>query len=235
MLGVATVGDYAHISVEDSGPGIPEDVLPHIFEPFFTTKDPDKGTGLGLFMVYGIVRQTGGTVFVKSDSKGSIFSIYLPEAVESAIAKPLLAKVTPVDAKGAVLVVEDNEMLRQMVTAYLQTRGFEVSAFARPDEALKQLATGDKRYRLLLTDILMPQMHGSDLAVHVRAKYPDIEVLFMSGYAPDGGIDLSSVPGSDFIHKPFALDELTAKIAALLTKQPSAAKSRLKVVRKARS
>lgn len=235
MLGVATAGNYAHISVEDSGPGIPEDVLPHIFEPFYTTKDPDKGTGLGLFMVYGIVRQAGGAVFVKSDNRGSIFSIYLPEAVEPASSKPAGDKVTDMDAKGAVLVVEDNEMLRQMVTSYLQMRGFEVTACARPEEVLKAISTGDTKYRLLLTDILMPQMHGSDLAVHVRAKNPDIQVLFMSGYTPEGGIDLSTVPGSDFIHKPFALDELSTKINALLARETGPATPRLKVVRKARN
>jgi PAS domain S-box-containing protein len=235
MLGVATTGNYAHITVEDSGPGIPEDVLPHIFEPFFTTKDPDKGTGLGLFMVYGIVRQASGTVFVKSDrGQGSIFSIYLPEAAQAGAAKPETAKIAAFDGAGAVLLVEDNEMLRQMVTSYLQTRGFEVSAFSRPDEALKTIATRPAKYQLLLTDILMPQMHGTDLAVHVRAKYPDIHVLFMSGYAPEGGLDLSRIPGSDFIHKPFALDELSAKISSLLMRQPLSSKSRLKVVRKAR-
>jgi PAS domain S-box-containing protein len=234
MLGVSTTGDYAHISVEDSGPGIPEDVLPHIFEPFYTTKDADSGTGLGLFMVYGIVRQTGGTVFVKTDGKGSVFSIYMPEATGATLAKPVEAKSPATTGQGAVLVVEDNEMLRQMVSSYLQTRGFEVSAFGRPDEAMQAIATRGTPYQLLLTDILMPQMHGSDLAVHVRAKYPEVQVLFMSGYAPEGGIDLSSVPGSDFIHKPFALDELSAKIASLLSRQPIATKTRLKMVGKAR-
>src|SRR5262249_49271907 len=137
------------------------------------------------------------------------------------------------DAQGAVLVVEDNEMLREMVASYLRTRGFEVTAVERPDEALHAISAGARKYQLLLTDILMPQMHGSDLAVHIRTKHPDIHVLFMSGYAPEGGIDLSSVPGSDFIHKPFALDELSAKISALLTRQPHL-RPRLKVVRKAR-
>jgi DNA-binding response OmpR family regulator len=158
----------------------------------------------------------------------------MPETAGSALARPADAKTGAPVGQGAVLVVEDNEMLRQMVSSYLQTRGFEVSAFGRPDEATKAIATRGTPYQLLLTDILMPQMHGSDLAVHVRAKYPEIQVLFMSGYAPEGGVDLSSVPGSDFIHKPFALDELSAKISSLLARPSRATKSRLRVVRKAR-
>jgi PAS domain S-box-containing protein len=222
-MGLETAGDYAFLTVKDTGGGIPQDVLPHIFEPFFTTKDPDKGTGLGLFMVYGIVRHASGTIFAHSDSSGSMFSIYLPEVASKPASQPATEKgVSVLSGRGAVLLVEDNEMLRNMVKSYLLSSGYQVHAVARPEDALNAVSGKIRRFQLLLTDILMPQMHGSDLAKKIRAIDPEIAVLFMSGYMPESGIDLSGVAGSDFIQKPFTLDEIHDKISTLLANRLSA-------------
>lgn len=220
-MGLDAAGEYAFLTVKDSGVGIPEDVLPHLFEPFFTTKESDKGTGLGLFMVYGIVRQAGGMIFAHSDSSGSTFSIYLPEVPEKPGSQSKSEKATPTSiGRGAVLLVEDNDMLRSMVQSYLLSRGYEVQALSRPEDALTAISTKEPgHFQLLLTDILMPQMHGSELAKKVREIDPQIAVLFMSGYMPESGPNLSEVPGSDFIRKPFTLDEINGKISALLTKK----------------
>jgi two-component system, cell cycle sensor histidine kinase and response regulator CckA len=218
-LGLNPAGEFAHLSVEDSGSGMPEDVLPHIFEPFFTTKQPDKGTGLGLFMVYGIVRQAGGTILAANrlDRPGSIFSLYFPEAASTGGEKEVVAQGLGTSVGHArVLLVEDNDMLRQMVDSYLSSCGYEVTAVSRPDQALRAISTTGAGYQLLVTDIIMPQMHGSDLAIQIRRSHPEIQVLFISGYAPEGEHNTSGVPGSQFIQKPFALQELSAKVSALL-------------------
>jgi DNA-binding response OmpR family regulator len=152
-----------------------------------------------------------------------MFSIYLPEVASKPASQPATEKgVSVLSGRGAVLLVEDNEMLRNMVKSYLLSSGYQVHAVARPEDALNAVSGKIRRFQLLLTDILMPQMHGSDLAKKIRAIDPEIAVLFMSGYMPESGIDLSGVAGSDFIQKPFTLDEIHDKISTLLANRLSA-------------
>ena len=221
----ARAGPHVMLAVSDTGMGMGPDVLPHIFEPFFTTKEVGKGTGLGLSTVYGIVKQSGGNVFVYSQpGRGTTFKIYLPRVDESAPAaaeSPLRAVQSGAET---VLLVEDEPALRELIKIALTGSGFTVLDVGSPAEALALCQNHTAPLHLLLTDVIMPGMDGPTLAKQVQNDRPGIKVLYMSGYATnfimhDGVID----PGTNFLEKPFHPRALLAKVREVLDGRPASA------------
>lgn len=214
------VGDYTALRVSDNGSGIAPDVLPKIFEPFFTTKEVGKGTGLGLSTVYGIVKQSGGYIFADSKpGEGTRFTIYLPvhraEGAAKAPARAAAAKPAELWGSGTVLIVEDEDMVRAVAERALSRQGYSVVTAEHGEAALDLLARIDKP-DLLISDVVMPTMDGPTMVRHARARYPDLPILFMSGYAEEQlrkSIDLANVA---FLPKPFSVQQLAEAVRAVL-------------------
>lgn len=214
------VADYTALSVTDTGTGIAPENLSKIFEPFFTTKDVGKGTGLGLSTVYGIVKQSGGFIFADSElGQGTTFSVFLPVHAESdtkpaAIAAPV-QKPAELWGTGTILLVEDEDMVRAVAERALIRHGYTVLTAAHGEEAMAILATGEK-IDLIVSDVVMPTMDGPTLGRAARAQYPDLPILFMSGYAEEQlrkSIDLDRM---GFIPKPFEIKALAEAVKATL-------------------
>jgi PAS domain S-box-containing protein len=206
-------GKYVSVSVSDDGPGVPEDVLPHIFEPFFTTKPDGIGTGLGLSTVYGIVAQSGGGMEVSAmESGGACFTIYLPAATGPLDGSESAAAGGNSLAGGTetILLVEDEAPVRELVRRVLEDVGYVVLAAGLPSEAERLLAE-TAQVDLLLTDVVMPEMSGYDLALRVSERRPDVRRLFISGYAPRA----QPVKGP-LLKKPFAPEQLARAVRAAL-------------------
>jgi len=213
VCGTVPPGRYVALTVTDNGDGIPEHVFPHIFEPFFTTKEVGKGTGLGLSTVYGIVRQSKGYISVKSEPEaGSSFRIYLPplpaECQESAARPPLHAEATGSAAEplpaAVVLVVEDDDQIRALVTSVLARAGYRVLSARHANEAVA-LASRTDRIDLLLTDVIMPGSNGPELAQRLTLDRPAMRVLYISGYTEHPAVRLGALNrGISFLQKPFA-------------------------------
>lgn len=208
-----TPGTYCVVEVTDRGMGIEPEYLELIFEPFFTTKDVGKGTGLGLSTVYGIARQNGGFVSVSSVvGEGSTFSLFLPEVEAPAEKAPAASQRTRESEDAAartILVVEDEAAIRQLVVRVLERAGYRVLSAGDPSEALRILAE-EPAVELLLTDLMLPQMSGKELAGRAQAMQPNLRVVLMSGYA-DEQMELD-VP---YLEKPFTPKELLTKLAEL--------------------
>ncbi|HOV85679.1 MAG TPA: response regulator [Syntrophobacteraceae bacterium] len=212
-------GQYVMISVTDSGCGMDETVLPHIFEPFFTTKEKEKGTGLGLSTVYGIVKQSGGHIRAYSGpGQGSTFKIFLPPThVKPQVEKISLQERRQIGGGKRVLVVEDEESMRELLRTILSRLGFEVFVAANGGEALLRVEEQGLEPDLVLTDVVMPGMSGAVLAERLRRSQPDLKVLFMSGYTDDAIVHhRMSDHGTPFIQKPFSIDDIAEKIRRVL-------------------
>ena len=210
-------GWYVRLSVSDTGSGMSPDVLGRLFEPFFTTKEQGKGTGLGLSTVYGIVRQTGGDITVESEvGKGSTFSILLPALPGEAAAKKESGPLAGLTSAGeSVLLVEDEASVRTLIARVLRNAGFTVHEARHGREALELLAQV-RTIQFLVTDIVMPEMNGYQLAQEVRKTLPGLPVLFMSGYADETMLKAASASENSVIMmKPFAPTELLRRLRAL--------------------
>ncbi len=209
-------GEYVMLAVSDDGVGMPADVLAHIFEPFFTTKAEGKGTGLGLATVYGIVRQNQGFINVYSEpQKGTTFKVYLPRYVgeEEAAALPTTEKAVEPSKGETILVVEDEPAILKVSTLMLGKLGYRVLAASNPKEALQVVESSNQTIDMLVTDVVMPEMNGRELAEKLKEKFPNLRVLFMSGYTANVIVHHSVLDKSvSFIQKPFLMTELAAKI-----------------------
>lgn len=216
-------GDYVRIDVSDTGVGIPRDRIDQIFEPFYTTKKQGEGTGLGLSTVYGIVKQTGGFIFVDSaPGHGATFSIYLPRHVPTAVDAPPKPKAPspPLDLTGAgvVLLIEDEAPVRAFAARALRLRGYEVFEAASAEEALTMLDAPDFDVDVIVSDVVMPGMDGPSCVREARKKRPGVRVVFVSGYAEDAlKRGMEGLENCLFLPKPFSLNELTAKIKECFT------------------
>ncbi len=218
--GDAAPGLYLVVSVADTGVGMDQQALGHVFEPFFTTKEQGKGTGLGLATVYGIVTQNKGFVTVHSQlGHGSAFRVYLPRVGEAPAPEQTKPASAASESRGTetILLVEDEAMVRELAAAGLRRLGYTVLECEGPNEAMRTLETRPAGVHLLLTDVIMPEMNGRDLSVHVKRMHPEVNVLFMSGYAEDivahSGVLEEEV---NFIGKPFRIWQLAAKVREVL-------------------
>ncbi|MGY4468583.1 CheY-like chemotaxis protein [Bradyrhizobium sp. LB9.1b] len=229
--------DYVRIEVADTGTGIPADIRDKIFEPFFSTKEVGKGTGLGLSTVYGIVKQTGGFIYVDSEpGQGTSFHIFLPrhhaepeEQVEQPAAVVGAAKEaglaaeakprTDLTGQGTILLVEDEEGLRALNARGLRSRGYTVVEAENGVEAMELLDEQSGGIDLVVSDVVMPEMDGPTLLKAMREKNPDIKFIFVSGYAEDA-FEKSLPQGQqfDFLPKPFTLSQLVAAVKETMAK-----------------
>lgn len=215
-------GDYVVVSVTDSGQGIAPEHLGHIFEPFYTTKEEGKGTGLGLATVYGIVKQSGGFIWVYSEpGLGTTFKIYLPRAEQqSLVPSQTLHLEEPSQGTETVLLVEDEDAVRQSTCEFLVLNGYTVLEARNGEEALRVAQECNKTIDLMVTDVVMPLMGGAQVANRLTATRPGMKVLFVSGYAEStvlrqGAIDLVG----HFLQKPFTLKMLARKIREVLQEE----------------
>jgi len=215
----ARPGPHVMLAVSDTGHGMDAEVLGHMFEPFFTTKAPGLGTGLGLATVYGIVRQLGGQVMVYSEvERGTSFKIYLPRLEAAADQLQVAAAAgPPPGGTETVLLVEDEPALRVLVEEILTKGGYHVLQNEKPEAALALAASHGGAIDLVLTDVIMPNMSGRQMADALRLERPRIRVLFMSGYTDDA-ISHHGIlePGTHFLEKPFTADGLLRKIREVL-------------------
>ncbi|MGA0542713.1 ATP-binding protein [Neotabrizicola sp. VNH66] len=226
LRGDATVpaGEYAVIRVSDTGCGIPPDRIGKIFEPFFTTKRPGEGTGLGLSTVYGIVKQSGGYVFVDSaPGDGTTFELLFPVqdltegASERAVPELVPQIQGPRKGDGVVLLVEDEAPVRAFASRALRLRGYTVLEAENAEQALETLADPALQVDIFVTDVVMPGMDGPSWVRQALADRPDVPVIFVSGYAEDClSEDQARIPNSVFLPKPFSLSELTATVQGQL-------------------
>ncbi|MBU0545102.1 MAG: PAS domain S-box protein [Proteobacteria bacterium] len=211
-------GEYALLAVSDTGSGMDKETASHIFEPFFTTKEVGKGTGLGLAMVYGIVKQNSGFINVHSEpGHGTTFNIYLPwcqAQVETEAA--VQEQITP-EGTETVLVVEDEEMLLELVSTILKEQGYTVLTAGNPADAMTMAHEHNSPIHLLITDVVMPGMNGLELKEAIGILRPEIKALFMSGYTADiAALKGIIEEGTPFLQKPFSIQSLAIKVREVL-------------------
>ncbi len=212
-------GHYVVLSITDNGHGMDAETLQHIFEPFYTTKAMGKGTGLGLATVYGVVKQHRGYIFVSSaPGSGSEFKVFWPQIEEPVEVKPASTGARQVKrGSETIVVVEDNELVRDLASSILTRNGYDVIVLPGAEECLQLLEERKPPIDLLLTDVVMPKINGKELYQRLNARYPGLKVLFMSGYAGNvisyhGVLD----EGFNFIQKPFSVEALAGKVREVL-------------------
>jgi two-component system cell cycle sensor histidine kinase/response regulator CckA len=228
-------GEYVLVEVEDTGSGIAPEIIDKIFDPFYTTKDIGKGTGLGLSTVYGIVKQTGGFIYVESElGKGTIFRIFLPRHIPAAddvhlpqlpettapaiagamsAADDMRAAAVDLTGRGTVLLVEDEVELRALNARGLKSRGYTVIEAGNGVEALAELEKQGGRVDVVVSDVVMPEMDGPTLMKALKERKPDIKIIFVSGYAEDAfDKSLSDRKEFNFLAKPFTLKQLVTVV-----------------------
>ena len=213
-------GRYVKLIIADDGRGMSADTRTRCFEPFFTTKDVGKGTGLGLSVTYGVVTEFGGTIHVESElGKGTQFTILFP-ASESPKELP---EETPTysDHRGTVLLVEDEEGVRRVARMSLETSGFDVIEASSGREAIDLLCQTEATVDVLVTDLVMPGMNGESLAGELRAQFPNLRVLFISGYGQNKINETTLDDEKFFLQKPFTANQLTSAVTSALASGPS--------------
>jgi len=226
---ILPIGDYTALIFSDSGKGIPPHIIGKIFEPFFTTKEVGKGTGLGLSTVYGIIKQSGGYIFADSKvGEGTTFSIYFPvhhptaeDAERATLGSPPVKATARKELWGSahILLVEDEDMVRAVAERALTRQGYTVVTAGEGEEALGLLAAqadSEQQFDMIVSDVVMPNMDGPTMARHVRKHYPELPILFMSGYAEEQlrkSINLDKV---NFLPKPFSVAQIAEAVGATL-------------------
>jgi two-component system cell cycle sensor histidine kinase/response regulator CckA len=214
-------GNYVMLRVSDTGHGIPIEIQEQIFDPFFTTKALGKGTGLGLATVYGIVKQHSGYLHLASTpGQGSVFSIYFPAVLGEATQNNILeAKELP-RGKGKVLLVDDDDMVRALVMKTLEMLGYHVLEASDGVNALNVCENANGEFDLLLTDVIMPNMNGGELAREIQKKYPLIKILFMSGYTDDRLTLQNLLEGNvNFIEKPLSMENISSSVQKIMNNE----------------
>jgi CheY-like chemotaxis protein len=219
-------GSYVRLVVRDTGIGMDETTMARAFDPFFTTKALGHGTGMGLSTVYGIVKQSGGFIWMESElGRGTTFTIHLPRTPDAVRpAPPRRAAATARRGSETILVAEDEYLVRAMTRRTLERAGYRVFEAVNGVEALAIARELGDELDLLLTDIVMPEMGGRELAAALRLERPSLSILFMSGYTHERDAHLSAGGAvSNFLHKPFTLDDLRGRVRLLLDQTPTAA------------
>jgi CheY-like chemotaxis protein len=218
-----TPGPYVMLAVSDTGAGMNAMTQKRIFEPFFTTKQVGKGTGLGLSTVYGIVKQSGGNVWVYSEpGRGTTFKVYVPEASPSVVPRPSAhASEQLVRGEGQLLLVEDEPGVRAIASQVLKRCGYRVTVASDGPDALAQYERKGLHFDLVITDVVMPGMSGTELVRRLEAKRPGLRVLYTSGYTEDAVLHRGVAAGAHFLAKPFTPSELARKVAQVLDSPPS--------------
>ncbi len=217
-----TPGPYVMLAVSDTGTGIAPDLLAHVFEPFFTTKGPGKGTGLGLATVYGIVKQSDGNIWIYSEpGHGTMFKIYLPrvpDAVDTLEpSEPVGRSVDPPRGTETILLVEDEDGVRDLARELLESCGYTVLEAGLPTEAILLAEQHAGLIHLLVTDVVMPRMSGSRLAATLALVRPEMKVLYISGYTDNAIVHHGVLePGTPFVQKPFTPATLARKVREIL-------------------
>lgn len=216
-----TDGDYVMVEVKDTGCGIPRELIQQIFEPFFSTKEVGSGTGLGLSTVYGIVKQTGGYIYVSSQpNSGTTFSIYFPRyESDTSTRGDNNEKQTAADltGSGTILLVEDETPVRTFAARALTNKGYKVLEADSAETALEVIAQQGENIQIIITDVIMPGMTGPDMVVEILETYPDIKVVFISGYAEDAFVNSYGTEREfNFLPKPFTLKQLASKVKEVL-------------------
>jgi CheY-like chemotaxis protein len=222
---VVRPGPYVLLAVSDTGIGMTAETVAHIFEPFYTTKESGRGTGLGLSTVYGIVKQSGGYIWVYSElGKGTTFKVYLPRVKEAVqdLRPPETLPSTTRKAHETILLVEDEPAVRELALMVLSERGYKVIEAHTPEEAERLAGNNGAEIHLLLTDVVMPGASGRELAKRLTGRYPNLRVLYMSGYtynviAQDGTLE----EGISFLQKPFTPQVLSEKVREVLDRSVS--------------
>ena len=221
-------GQYVLLEVEDSGKGMDEQTKARIFEPFFTTKELGKGTGLGLSTVYGVVKQSGGYIWVESEvGKGTKFQIFLPQSGESVpTAGPESGSSSSASGFGTVLLAEDEEAVRELASEFLKASGYKVLIAKDGLEALEMAEQRRGSIDVLVTDVVMPRMRGTELARKLKRCHPELKIVYMSGYLEHDSQDGSYEADAAFLQKPFTRESLLQKIRELFeTKEHASSES----------
>jgi len=215
----AVPGDYVLLEIVDDGQGMDEETRRHIFEPFYTTKAEGRGTGLGLAMVYGMVKQHGGHITVISEPEtGTTIKVMLPRCAGE-ISPVVTQARTPSIRKGSetVLLVEDEPMVLELGRLMLEDLGYTVWPAASPGEAIRLAQTRGGEIDLVVTDVVMPEMHGPELARRLLAAHPHLRCMFVSGYFPDSAAMRSAqAQAIDFLQKPFSSADLADRVRRAL-------------------
>jgi signal transduction histidine kinase len=214
-------GHYVMFSVSDTGVGMTPEVKERVFEPFFTTKEAGKGTGLGLSTVYGIVKQSGGNIWVYSElGKGTTFKIYLPE-VEESLEKRVgkVEEKEPPHGNETILIVEDDEKVRELAVQILEKYGYTILKASQGNEALSICEEHKGLIHLMVTDVVMPGMDGQELVKYFRCQHPETKVLYMSGYTDNTIVHHGVLEkGMNYMQKPFTVEGLAKKVREVLDK-----------------
>jgi PAS domain S-box-containing protein len=220
---VVEPGPYVMLTVSDTGTGMDDETQARIFEPFFTTKGQGGGTGLGLATVYGVVKQSGGYIWVYSEiGHGTTFKVYLPQVADET-EKPVVEKTLSGPARGTetILFVEDEESVRELVGEYLRTRGYQIIEASDGVQALELAAKHEGAIHLLITDVVMPRLSGRELATRLAAKRPGLKILYISGYTDDSIFRHGVLEGGmAFLQKPFNLKSIAQKVREVLDGVP---------------
>jgi CheY-like chemotaxis protein len=211
-------GDYIHLAVTDTGTGIPDDIIPHIFEPFFTTKDLSRGTGLGLASTYGIVAAYGGHIEVVSQiGQGTTFDIYIPASKENPANNGRSSAYSSRPPAGTILLVDDDQAIRETAQELLEARGFTVLTANDGYQALEIYRDKADEIDIVVLDMVMPRMGGSETFDKLREINPEVKVLLSTGYSIENqAADIVDRGCAGFIQKPFSMADLTTKIMDII-------------------
>ncbi|MGA7828963.1 MAG: PAS domain S-box protein, partial [Geobacteraceae bacterium] len=220
-IGLESPGEYAMITVSDTGIGVTEKLRQKIFEPFFTTKEIGKGTGLGLSISYGIIKQHNGTITVESrPDTGAVFTIYLPLIHSDVLVAPIREEVPAKTGTETILIAEDEEIVNQFLTGILKRAGYTIISATNGEEAVARFEENSSEISLVISDVVMPKKNGREICEEIRKMRPEIKFIFISGYTADIILQKGIIEeGVDFVTKPFSKNEILRKVRTVLDRE----------------